>query len=223
MNEFETVISKLTLPLNGQYPRPWMTDLTNPLDADVFIVGRNQARGYSEDRITHQRHLDGLFNRNGQTCRKVYDELNDIQGKGSSPTRKNIDKLRQVLRLNGVNNIVETNVICYSTPMSDDLRLVEHSGGILRGSEIFLYLIEAIHPRILIAHGAETKKTLSSLLSLNLPCPSSDPNNLAIAQQNQTTIIVIPSLAPPQWNKWYLNAQSVFHAVAVKAANILED
>jgi|TARA_B110000967_G_scaffold171343_1_gene181775 hypothetical protein len=38
--EFEETISLLTQPLNGQYPRPWMTNLTNPQEADVFIVGK---------------------------------------------------------------------------------------------------------------------------------------------------------------------------------------
>lgn len=35
-NEFEAVIREMTLPINGQYPRPWMTRLTDPRAAKVF-------------------------------------------------------------------------------------------------------------------------------------------------------------------------------------------
>jgi hypothetical protein len=41
---FESAIRSLTAPINGQFPRSWMTDLQNPLLASVFIVGQNQAR-----------------------------------------------------------------------------------------------------------------------------------------------------------------------------------
>ena len=41
-NKFEEQIRRLTEPINGQLPRPWMTEMRNPLEADVFIVGMNQ-------------------------------------------------------------------------------------------------------------------------------------------------------------------------------------
>lgn len=65
--ELEAGIWKLTRPLNGQYPRPWMTDLTDPVRANVFVVGKNQATGYPVEVVGEQsRHLDSLYNRNGQ-------------------------------------------------------------------------------------------------------------------------------------------------------------
>jgi hypothetical protein len=125
--EFEETISLLTQPLNGQYPRPWMTNLTNPQEVDVFIVGKNQRNGYDCARLgSHDRHLNALFNRNSETCRKVYNEM--TAGK-ASPTRKNTDRFVKILASKGVHNILGTNVICYSTPMSADLRLGQHSGG----------------------------------------------------------------------------------------------
>lgn len=67
---FEQSIAQATRPLNGQLPRPWMTDLVDPLSAQVFIVGRNPARSYDASLVTHERHLDALFNRNGAKSRE---------------------------------------------------------------------------------------------------------------------------------------------------------
>ncbi len=116
--EFEKAISDLTQPINGQYPRPWMTDLSDPLAADVLIVGRNQRNGYTASSISHRPHLDALFNRNGEGCRRLYNELT---GGRVSPTRQHLDRLRKHLQCVGVSRVLETNVICYSAPMSADL------------------------------------------------------------------------------------------------------
>ena len=118
MDKFEEKIRELTKPINGQLPRPWMTKMRNPLGADVFIVGRNQRNPYSEIEILPQRHLDALFNRNGESCRRLYDEV--TKGK-PSPTRRNIDDLAARLNQRNIHNIVETDVVCYSTPISADL------------------------------------------------------------------------------------------------------
>lgn len=75
MSQFEDAIRRLTEPLNGQFPRPWMTELKEPLSANVFIVGKNQAKGYEVGRLTHERHMKALFNRGGESCRRVYDEM----------------------------------------------------------------------------------------------------------------------------------------------------
>jgi hypothetical protein len=116
MSEFELKISAAIRTFNGQLPCPWMTNLADPLSAQDFIVGRNQARTYDASTLTHERHVDALFNRNGQSCRALYDEL-----AAPSPTRQNIDLLRGLLEKAGVDRVLETNVICYSSPMSADL------------------------------------------------------------------------------------------------------
>ncbi len=57
----EDEIWGLTRKINGQYPRPWMTNLTDPMNAEVFIVGGNQATPYTDDEIqSHDQHLDIL-------------------------------------------------------------------------------------------------------------------------------------------------------------------
>lgn len=166
--DFEGAISKLTEPVNGQYPRPWMTDLTDPRSADVFVVGKNQRNGYETSRLTHQRHLAALFNRNGESCRGVYDEITALR---PSPTRVNTDRFRKALAVEGISRVLETNVVCYSTPMSNDLRLPQHKGGSIRGSDIFRALLHFIQPKVLIAHGSGTRDTLTQFLRFPLPTP----------------------------------------------------
>jgi hypothetical protein len=148
--DFEQVITELTRPLNNQLPRPWMTDLKDPREASVFIVGKNQAKTYPADRLDHTRHINGLFNRQGETARGIYDEMT---GGKRSPTRASTDMLRNVLRHAKVEHVLETNVVCYSTGMGSNLRRTEHRGGRDKGTEIFQSLLRFIQPKVLIAHG----------------------------------------------------------------------
>ena len=217
--EFEETISLLTQPLNGQYPRPWMTNLTNPQEADVFIVGKNQRNGYDCARLgSHDRHLNALFNRNSETCRKVYNEM--TAGK-ASPTRKNTDRFVKILASKGVHNILETNVICYSTPMSADLRLGQHSGGEKRGEEIFRYLLTAINPKVLIVHGSGSAIKLASILCENLDREPTHAEDLCLTPLGNLHIFAIPSLAPPAFNRWSSWADQHFDLVADAVKAIL--
>ena len=198
-HEFEATIRKLTEPINGQYPRPWMTEMKNPWEAEVFIVGMNQRNGYDVDRVSHQRHLDALFNRNGESCRGLYDEL--TEGK-PSPTRKNTDALVAHLKKRNICSVLETNVICYSTPMSHDLRDPEHSCGSESGEAIFRYLLAEVAPAVLIAHGAGTSSRLSRVLqSGRLRVPRSE-DEICDVQLDGHLVIPIPSLAPPAFCRW---------------------
>ena len=52
--QFEKSIAAATQAINGQFPRPWMTDLADPLSAEVFIVGRNPARTYDASKVSVQ-------------------------------------------------------------------------------------------------------------------------------------------------------------------------
>lgn len=149
-NRLEQRLLPLLRPIRGQYPRPWMTVLPDPTDARVLIVGQNQAKTYPADRLTQQRYLDAHFNRNGESCRSLYDELT---GGRSSPTRRNLDALSADLAFASV---VETNVICYSTPTAVDLREPFHAPGAALGADIFRTLLDEIRPIVIIMHGAGT-------------------------------------------------------------------
>src|SRR3954470_1888255 len=108
-SELETAIREMTRPINGQYPRPWMTNLTNPADAQVFTVGMNQRNGFAVDEVgTHAHYLDALFNRGPETYRGLYDRLTIMP----SPTRRNTDGLIRMLAQHGVTDVLETNVRC---------------------------------------------------------------------------------------------------------------
>lgn len=214
---FESAISAATRPLNGQLPRPWMTDLTDPIAARVLIVGRNPARGYDATTLDHTRHLDALFNRNGESCRGLYDELVGEP----SPTRRNIDMLRTLLADAGVDQVLETNIICYSSPMSADLAKPAHAGGREAGTAIFRLLLDHVRPRVLIAHGAGTIRDVAAIVGAALPPARSAPGAPVHVESSGMTLILLPSLAPPAWNRWQGWARGHLQAAAEMAAAAL--
>ena len=223
-SEFEEVIHSLTRPINGQYPRPWMTKLQDPLQARVFIVGKNQAKTFSELMVgSHDRFLDALFNRKGQSCRGLYDR---VSGGKPSPTRRNIDGLTSRLESKGVREILETNVICYSTPMSSDFSEVRHRGGRARGTEIFQSLLEWGCPAIMIVHGKGTRKRLGRILGTELPLPPEQPSVPVFTsvsyEGKQSQAVVIPSLAPPEYSKWKSWAPRYLDSVVDEVARRLK-
>jgi hypothetical protein len=203
-HQLEAAIFEMTQPINGQYPRPWMTAAINPASAQVFTVGRNQRNPFPVGSIgSHERYVDTLFNRGPETCRQLYDRL---IGK-PSPTRKNTDDLVWKLAQHGVRDILETNVICYSTPMSADLWQRDHYGGAARGRDLFQGLLHIVRPKVLIAHGRGTTKELERVLGHPLPVPPEEPSEPLQSRVGELVVFVIPSLAPPGWNKWSSWAQ----------------
>jgi hypothetical protein len=219
LSQLEADMRELTKPVNGQYPRPWMTNLTDPTTAELFTVGKNQRNGYDVELVgSHHHFIDTLFNRGPETCRGLYDRMVGTP----SPTRRNTDALVSLLAQRGVTRILETNVVCYSTPMSADLRQARHLQGVDRGTEIFKVLIEIVKPRVLISHGSDTAKQLGKLLGRALPEPPSAPGSKPVfAEIDATTIFVIPSLAPPAFNKWSKWAHGHLEGVADRAAQIM--
>jgi hypothetical protein len=227
MNALEAAIRHLTLPVNNQFPRPWMTDLKRPEKARVFIVGYNQAAGFSISNIPggHRAYIDALFNRNGMSCRQLYLFLRG--GKGPSPARKNIDTLRKCLANFGINDVIETNVICYSTSMSKVLASPAHHGGKAAGRHIFWEILGIIRPTVLIVHGIAATKELGRVLSppaANLRAAASNPaqsvshkrvSMLLRGRPYTPMVLVIPSLAPPKWNCWQNWAPAHFVATCV--------
>ena len=200
MNNLEREIRKLTTPINGQYPRPWMTSMRDPSLAKVFIVGYNPAKQYRTDTVHHERHIDALFNRHGETCRGFYSEITK-----ESPTRTNIEVLTAKLAAVGVTSVLETNVICYATSKKKDLRKVEHTGGKARGIELFRSIVREIRPKAIIIHGAGVREEFNRVFKggLNLPPPSDTADVFPQVQlSTDTRAYVIPSLALPGYQNW---------------------
>ena len=200
MHNLEQRIRKLTQEINGQYPRPWMTDSTEPHRARVFIVGYNPATAYHTDTVDFERHINALFNRNGESCRRLYAEVRQ-----QSPSRGNIEMLTEKLQAAGVANILETNVVAYGTRKSSDLRRPEHAGGKERGLEIIRVLIEEFRPAALIVHGKGVCDEVSSALRLcpRLPSPPNCADQFADYEMpGGPRIFVIPSLALPGFQNW---------------------
>ena len=113
-----------------------------------------------------------------------------------------MDDLAARLNQRNIHNILETDVMCYSTPMSADLKKRANAGGAKKGKEIFRYLLAEIAPTVLIVHGAGSVKDISPILKMDrLKVPRSI-DDIFDVQTEQHLVIPIPSLAPPAFNKW---------------------
>jgi hypothetical protein len=204
MDKFEQLIRKLTTEINGQYPRPWMTNLRDPSRAEVFIVGYNPATAYRSDCVDYERFIDSLFNRNGEGCRKFYTEITK-----QTPTRDNIEMFASKLKKVGVGSILETNVVCYGAKPKD-LNLPEHNGGKKLGKEIFRTLVREIRPKVIILHGKKVREEFRR--AFNLPSLPDTPDTkdkyvqIELDLDSQlglrTQLFVIPSLALPAYQSW---------------------
>ena len=231
--ELRRRIGPLTLPINGQYPRPWMVD-GDPAEAEVFIVGRNPGKMFLEEDLckrgirNHAQFLDALFNCGApDNCRALYDKVTE-----PSRTRRNLDHFRACLERESVVKVLETNVICYATTTtSKHLRRDEHQGGESRGREVFSVVLDVIRPKALVVFGADATKDLGKALSapgrkVKLLPPVHDPEfklrpESAKTAWGEVNVLAIPSLAPPAWNKWSRQADAAFPVIARTVAEIL--
>jgi len=185
---FENEIRRLTQPVGDppQYPRPWhiSTKVRDPLNATVFVVGYNQATKFlANPDLPHDPFIAGLFNR-GPTCEELYEKARG--GKPKSRARHNIEKLVEALAAEGIHQVFETNVVCYSTGNAEELRRPEHREGRERGEALFRFLLTEIKPRVLVVHGKKAAKELDTVLK---------------TVEHQPHVETIGSLAPPQADK----------------------
>lgn len=200
MGSLEILVRRLTTAINGQYPRPWMTDLACPSEANVFVVGYNPATAYEMETVEYERHVDALFNRNDENCRQFYARVTS-----GTPSRDNIAMFTQKLAEAGVASVIETNVVCYATKSKSDLSKPEHSGGKERGMEIFRALVEEIRPKAIVVHGTGVSKEFRKTLKLpsSFPCPPDRPDRIVTYEvPHGACVFVIPSLALPGYQNW---------------------
>lgn len=236
-SELEERIWKLTEPINGQYPRPWMTTLSDPSDAQIFIVGFNQATEYPVSIVGgHDHFIDALFNRKGQTCRALYNKVRVDDG--ASPTRDNIDSLTTLLGEAGLRKVLETNVFCYSTKNAAELSDPIHNGGYERGSDIFRSVLDIIRPPVLIVDGKKALRNfvkligagrdLKALVGANLPPDKTGPIAIARARLNSPQydnydplVYAMRSLGQPEFNKWKARSAVYFSKLVEDIVNEL--
>lgn len=118
-----------------------------------------------------------------------------------SATRRNIDLLNALLKQVSDNRVRETNVICYSSPMSADLSESKHAEGSAAGKAVFRLLLDAIRPHVLIAHGAARIGDLVNIADFPRPPSANKLGITASVKAGDMNIILLLSLTPPAWNR----------------------
>jgi hypothetical protein len=187
-----------------------MTVHADPAACRVFIVGANQAKRYDAQAVgSLDAYCDALFNRGDENGRGLYDRM--TKGK-PSPTRRNLDAAVKALGKVGIRDVLETNVVCYSTPMSADLGLPVNAGGREQGEAIFRLLLEHISPAIVWVHGAGAAKRLRRVLP-EVP-HLQGTESWTWARAADRLVIVTGSLAPPAANTWLDKREAVFNEIA---------
>lgn len=192
MTELERRIRAMTVPRHGIYPRPWMTD-ADPDHADVLIVGASSAKTFHvADVGDHERFLDSLWNRNGQTCRTMYDAATTKP----SRTRPNLDRLSEMLSTEGLTSL-QTNVTCVSAPYDAQVRKEARA----YGTELFKAVVAQVPWRAMIVYGVGAAERFGRALGVTMPPvppPDSEPVWTTVQER---PVFVSPTLAFPQYKR----------------------
>lgn len=189
---FEDSIRTLTVPRDGIYPRPWTTD-ADPSQADVLIVGASSAKTFRvADVGSHDQFLDALWNRNGRTCRAMYDSAIAKP----SPTRANLDRLSQMLAANGLTSL-QTNVTCSSARYDSEVSDKDRSHGTL----LFKTVVTYVPWNAMIIYGAGAADRFGKAFGLfmpEVPSPDSAPVSRVVYDR---PVFVSPTLASPAYRR----------------------
>lgn len=221
---FENEISTLTKPINGQYPRPWMSDLTQPENAKVLIVGMNPATAYTMQHVkSHSQFMDVHFNRNGENCRSFYAYVRGKGDQNPSPSRLTIETLTEKFVNNEISEILETNIYCYATPNFKDLKK-NHPKGKEIGHKIFKAVIDGVRPKILVIHGVQVRKEFGKNFDVTIPTFPMEKGkpikttklfkSEVLFETHSSIVFVIPSLSAPGANHWQNWADDYLNRVA---------
>lgn len=227
--ELEGLLVHLAGKACGGFPIPWMTNLDDPSKANVLVVGQKQMRTYEDgERLGLQRYLDAQFNRNGRSCRDLYDEMSHRR---PSPTRRNLDFLsRRIAEIAPEARLLETNVVCYLEAADPKERRVLRGRGDTDDGEVFLTLLAVAQPEVVIFYGAGAvdlaQRYLNGLPRLVIPY---GPNEIHAVEASldplgrtfRPKIIVLPTLSPPEFSKWQSWWPAAAEHVAVVISNLL--
>ena len=190
MIEFEDRIRLMTKPRGGAYPRPWTTD-TDPRQADVLIVGASSATTFrAADVGNHDQFLDALWNRNGRTCREMYDAATAKR----SRTRPNLDRLSKMLASRGLTSL-QTNVSCASARFDSEISEEDRA----HGTELFKTVVAHVPWRAMIVYGVGASERFGRAFGVAMPpvpSPASIPVRTTVLKR---AVFVSPTLAPPSY------------------------
>lgn len=192
MTELEDRIRAMTIPRDDVYPRPWMTD-ADPDHADVLIVGASSAKTfYVSDIGNHDQFLDALWNRNGQTCRAMYDAATTKP----SRTRPNLDRLSEMLAAQGLASL-QTNVTCASAPYDAQVRKEDR----IHGTELFKAVVAQVPWRAMIIYGIGASEQFGRAFGVAMPpVPPPDSEPVWTTIQGRA-VFVSPTLAFPHYKR----------------------
>jgi hypothetical protein len=202
--QLENELSRLTAELHGQFPRPWMTEMHDPENAKVFIVGHYQATKFLSTSINHRQHMDSLFNRKNRSCNATYELMRGE--KGPSRTRHNINKLTRMLLHKQISSVIETNIVCFSKDTT--LTKPQRREGFIVGRDIFCTLLRLIKPKVLIVNGSAPSQAVARQLGLRNPqIPNRDDMSVRSARAPisvayRPLVFFTPSLGGSGWNRW---------------------
>jgi hypothetical protein len=233
VTHFEQKVWGWTAPVNRQYPRPWTSRCAAPHSARVFLVGLNQATEFRTSEMTQEEVVNALLGRGGSSLDDLYRRARRDDDGLPSPTRTNINAFVDRLRARAIHDVLETNVVCYSTSSSSELRRPEHLEGHTVGQRIFRELLQEVQPTVVVAHGAKTLRYLGRIAGEALPQgPETSAEGVkstrallwespATTAPSKALVVSMRSLALPHWYTWHDWAPSHMDAVADVVATAL--
>jgi hypothetical protein len=157
---------------------------------------------------------------------------------GASPTRDNIDSLTDFLGKVRLRQVLETNVICYSTKKGADLSDPIHKNGRERGIEIFRSVFDVIRPPIVIVDGKAALKDfvklvgagsdLKTIIGATLSPEKTGPITIVKARLENPKykgynplVYAMRSLGQPEFNKWKFRSAAYFEKLSEDVAKRL--
>lgn len=186
-----------------------MTD-TDPEWADVLIVGASSAKSFLVSNVgDHDNFIDALWNRDGKTCRAMYDAATTRPSK----TRPNLDRLSAMLASHGLNSL-QTNVTCTSARYDSEVIEADR----ILGTQLFKAVVQLVPWRAMIVYGVGASKRFARAFDVTVPPVPALPSRPVCTIFLGRPVFVSPTLAPPSYRT---SVWSYLEDVVIEIANRL--